>query len=55
MFVKGYKPFSFVKNLCKNIGKNISQNLGSKYSQKHFDHVKKSATDALKTHNKFTT
>ena len=33
----------------KNIGKNISKSLHGKYSQKLLDHVKQSATDALKT------
>ena len=32
-----------------NIGKNISENLSDKYSQKLLDHVKQSATNALKT------
>ena len=40
---------SFAKKTRKNIGKNISKNVSSKYSQKCFDHVKKSAKDALKT------
>ena len=31
---------------------NTSKNLSSKYSQKLFDHVKKSATDAIKTASK---
>ena len=35
--------------MSKNIGKSINKNLSSKYSQKHFDHVKQSAIDALKT------
>ena len=33
----------------KNVGENISKNLNGKYSQKLLDHVKKSATDVLKT------
>ena len=40
----------------KSIGKNIRKNLSGKYSpgmlamrQKHFNHAKQSATDALKT------
>ena len=32
----------------KSIGKDISKNLSSKYSQKLFDHAKKSAIDSLK-------
>ena len=35
--------------MSKNIGTNISKNLISKYSQKHLDHAKQSATDAFKT------
>ena len=34
------------------MGKNISKNLSSKHSQKFFDYVKQSATDALKTASK---
>ena len=33
----------------KNIGANISKNLSGKCSQKHLDHTKQPATDALKT------
>ena len=33
----------------KNIGKNIRENLSGKYSQKHIDHAKQSATDTHKT------
>ena len=33
----------------KCIVTNISKTLSSKYSQKHIDHAKQSATDALKT------
>ena len=40
------------KNMGENIGKNISKNVSGKYSQKLFDHAKKSATDALKTTSK---
>ena len=32
IFVKGYRFFSFTKNMGKNIGKNISKNLSDKYS-----------------------
>ena len=34
------------------MGENISKNLSGKYSQKLLDHVKQSATDALKTSSK---
>ena len=40
IFVKGYRFFSFAKNVGKNIGKNISKNLNGKYSQKLLDHAK---------------
>ena len=33
----------------KSIGANISKNLSGKCSQKHLDHTKQPATDALKT------
>ena len=33
----------------KNIGENIRENLSGKYSQKHIDHAKQSATDTHKT------
>ena len=36
----------------KNIGKNISKNVSGKYNQRHFDHAKKSSTDAPKTSSK---
>ena len=59
IFVKGYGFLSFAKNVGKNIGKIISKSLSGKYSpgmlamcQKLVDHVKKSATDALKTSSK---
>ena len=32
----------------KNIGKNIIKNSSDKYGQKHLNHAKKSATDAIK-------
>ena len=32
IFVKGYRFFSFAKNMGKKIGKNISKNLSDKYS-----------------------
>ena len=44
--------FLFDKNMGKNIGEIVSKNLSSKYSQKPFDHAKKSATDVLKTSSK---
>ena len=40
--------YSFIKNIGKNIDKKVS----GKYSQKLFDHPKKSAADALKTRSK---
>ena len=40
---------SVAKNIDKNIGENISKNVSGKYRQKLPDHVKQSATDALKT------
>ena len=49
IFVKGYRFLSFAGNMSKITGKKISKNLSSKYSQKHLDHAKQSATDALKT------
>ena len=36
----------------RNMSKNISRSLSSKHSQKLLDHVKRSATDALKTASK---
>ena len=48
IFVKGYGYLSFARNM----GKNISKNLGIKYRQKLLAHVKKSATDSLKTASK---
>ena len=52
IFVKGYKFLSFTKKLGRNIGRNISKNLIGKFSQKHLNHAKQSATDALKTDSK---
>ena len=52
MFVKGYGFLSFAENMVTNISKNISKTLSGKYSQKIFDHAKKSATDMLKTSSK---
>ena len=49
MFVNGYGFLSFAKDMGRNISKNISKNLISKYSQKLFDHIEHSATDAFKT------
>ena len=39
IFVKGYRFFSFAKNLGKNIGRNISKNISNRYSQKLLDHT----------------
>ena len=44
-FVKSYRFMSFVKNVSKKIGNN-------KYSQKLLEHLKESATDALKSNSK---
>ena len=52
IFVKGYGFLSFAKIMGISIGKITSKILSGKYSQKHFDHVKQSATDALKTTSK---
>ena len=52
IFVKGYQFLSFTKKMGRNIGKNISKNLNGKFSQKHLNHAKQSATDALKTDSK---
>ena len=52
ILLKGYGLLSFAKYMGKTIGKNISKNLSSKYSQNILDHVKQSATDALKTASK---
>ena len=48
IFVKGYRFFSFSRNLSRNKSKNVS----GKYSQKVLDHAKQSATDALKSASK---
>ena len=52
IFVKGYKFLSFTKKMGRNIGRNKSKNLIGKFSQKHLNHAKQSATDALKTDSK---
>ena len=52
IFVKGYGFLSIAKNMSKNIDKDASKNFSGKYSPKRFDHVKQSATDALKTASK---
>ena len=52
IYVKGYRFFSFAKNMGKNINKNLNRNLSSEYSQKLLDHAKQSATDAVKTTSK---
>ena len=43
---RGYRFFSFAKNMDRNIGKNVSKNLSGKYSQKILDHPEQSTTDA---------
>ena len=43
---------SYAKNMGKNIAKNIRKNLSGKDSQKHLDHAKQYATDALKATSK---
>ena len=48
IFIKGYDFLSFAENM----GRNNSKNLSSKFSQKLFDHDKKSATDTLRTSSK---
>ena len=48
IFAKGYRFFSFAKNMRKNI-KNISKNLGDKCSQKFLDLAKRSATESRKS------
>ena len=47
IFAKGYGSLLFAKDMDKNIGENISKILSGIYSQKLFDHAKKSAIDAL--------
>ena len=44
------KPYGFL-----SFAKNMHKNLSNKYSQKHFDSVKKIATDAIKTASKRAT
>ena len=48
IFVKANGFLSFIKNMSKNIGKNISKNVSTIYSQKRFDHARRSGTDTLK-------
>ena len=48
IFVKGYEFLSFAKNVGKSLDSK-SKSLNSKYSQKHLDHSKQSATDTTKT------
>ena len=43
-FIKDYGFLFFTKNM----GKNIRKGLSGKYSQKHFDHAKKSAIGEVK-------
>ena len=59
IFVKCYGFLSFAKNMGQNIVKNISKSLSGKHGsgmlampQELLDHVKQSATDALKTSSK---
>ena len=52
IFLKNYGFLSFAKNMGKNIVESITKNLSGKYSQKHFDYAKQSATDAFKTASK---
>ena len=52
IFLKNYGFLSFAKNMGKNIVENITKNLSGKYSQKHFDYAKQSATDAFKNASK---
>ena len=52
IFVKGYRFFSFAKNMGKNIDKNISKSLNSKYCQNFLimlKNLQQSAADAFKT------
>ena len=44
IFAKSYGILCFAKNMSRYVGKNISEKLSGKYSQKPFDHAKKSAT-----------
>ena len=50
IFVKGYKLFSFAKNMARKIGKIVSGN----YSNKRLYHAKASSTYALKTASNIT-
>ena len=50
IFVKGYKFFSFAKNMVRKIGKILS----GYYSKKLLYHAKESSTYALKTTSKMT-
>ena len=43
---------SFTKDLSKTAGNSVSKDSSGKFSQKHFDHAKKTATDAIKTTSK---
>ena len=52
IFVKANGFLSFIKNMSKNIGKNISKNVSTIYSQKRFDHARRSGTDSLKNTSK---
>ena len=52
IYLIGYGFLSFPKNMSKIISKNKSKKLSNKYSQKLFDHTKRSATHALKAASK---
>ena len=49
IFVKGYGFLFVAKIMDKIIAKKTSKGLSGKYSKKLLDHVKQSATNALKT------
>ena len=44
--------YLFTKNMGKNINENITKRLNHKYSQKHLDHAKQFARDAIETTSK---
>ena len=52
ILVKGYEFLCSAINIGKNVSKNITKILSSKHSAKILDHVKKSATYALKVASK---
>ena len=47
-YVKGYRFLSFARTICTHAAK-VAKNMSNKYSQKHADTAKKSATHAIKT------